>query len=350
MKIAILTRPGDCFPNIISQGLSDMLNQLGVEHKLFYDAIPLLMRLLPLGEKPKRWANSLHFRVYNKIKHLRQDKQLLEELRSYDLIILSECLPNALWKNYLAIEEFKRKVRVAVGSYSDGSMEIAPIHRRMVLDQDDADESRFDFNLFVSDIIELRKKDYPDNQRVIGLDLQYTGLSPRKREEFIAVVDFAQEGYEAYREQQLRVLNALGIKTIELEGRYPMSEIRNIYQQASGFFMAFPETFGLPIAECLASGTLILTPDSGWPMAWRLDKAPMPWGGGQLPDCFRVYKDDDELATLLTGIRKEYDLVETPKKVFQTFLQHYPRLYGGDKDALKEMLERFAAAKTKSTP
>ncbi len=82
---------------------------MGIEHKVFYDAIPFLMRLLPLSEKPKRWANSLHFRIYNKWKHRRQDRQLLQELTEYDVIILSECLPNDLWKNYLAIEEFKNK-------------------------------------------------------------------------------------------------------------------------------------------------------------------------------------------------------------------------------------------------
>lgn len=323
-----------------------MLRQLGIEHKLFHEAIPFLMRLLPFSEKPKRWSNSFHFRVYNKWKHRQQDKKLLTELSGYDLIILSECLPNALWRNYLAIEELKRRVGVPVGSYSDGSMEIAPIHKRMVLDADDADETRFDFNLFVSDIIELRKKDYPANQQVIGLDLQYTGLAPLKRKEFIAVVDFAQDGYAAYREQQLRVLQSLGIKTIVLEGRYPIHEIRAIYQQAAVFFMAFPETFGLPIGECLASGTMVLTPDSGWPMAWRLDENPMPWGDGSLPDCFGVYKSDEELAALLTRIRQDYDLEATPKAVFETYLKYYPRHYFGDKEGLHGALTRFASKTT----
>ena len=68
MRIAILTRPGACFPNIISMGLSNMLTRLRFEHKIFDNAIPFLMRLLPFSEQPKRWANNFHYRVYNKLK------------------------------------------------------------------------------------------------------------------------------------------------------------------------------------------------------------------------------------------------------------------------------------------
>ena len=341
MKVAILTRPGACFPNIISLGLSDMLNQLGVENRIFDEAIPFLMRLLPFSEKPKRWANNFHFRVYNKLKHRKQDNQLLNELKNYDLIILSECLPNAFWKNYLAIETLKARLNnKPIFSFTDAYIDNAPLHQKMWLDGDDYDASRFAINLCPSPVTEIRKKTSA-NWKAIGVNISISKLKPVIKKEFVAVVDFEQYGYEPYREQQLAVLKRLGIKTIELKGRYPFEEIRKIYQQAAVFFLAFPETFGLPIAENLASGTCIFTPNSGWPMAWRLDENPMPWGTGQLPDCFKVYQNEEELEKQLLLLKQQFDGEKTPLQVFDTFIKHYSNFYYGDVNSLKEVLLQY---------
>jgi hypothetical protein len=341
MRVAILTRPGACFPNLISLGLSDMLRQLEIEHKIFDDAIPFLMRLLPFSEQPKRWANNFHFRVYNKLKYRKQDNQLLSELKKFDLIILSECLPNAFWKNYLAIETLKTKLNSKpIFSYTDAFIKNAPLHQKMWFDGDDYGADRFNVNLCPSPVTEIRNKPSA-NWKAIGVNISISGLKPIIKKEFIAVVDFAQKGYELYREQQLVVLSKLGIKTIVLEGRYPIEEIRKIYQQASVFFLAFPETFGLPIAECLASGTCIFTPNSGWPMAWRLDEKPMPWGTGSLPNCFKVYQNEEELEQQLLMLRQQFDGEKTPLQVFDTFIKHYSDFYYGNLDALKEILLQY---------
>lgn len=337
VKVAICTRTGDCFPNIISRGLSDLLNQLRIEHKVFDNSIPFLMRLLPLNEKPTRWHNSFHYRVYNKLKYHKQDRQLLQQLKKFDIIILSECLPNAFWKNYLAIETLKEKLNKPVLSYTDAYIENAPLHRKLWLGANDNGAERFAKNLCPSPVTELKSKEN-DNWKAIGVNISVSGLKPVVKKEIIAVVDFAQKGYEAYREQQLSVLKKLGIKTIVLEGRYPIKQIREIYQQAAMFFLAFPETFGLPIAECLAGGAYIFTPQSGWPMAWRLDEQPMPWGPGKLADCFKVYANEDELVHQLVEIIQHYDKEKTPLKVFDSFMRHYPTFYYGDGQALKEVL------------
>jgi hypothetical protein len=341
MKVAILTRPGACFPNLISIGLSDMLRQLGIEHKIFDNAIPFLMRLLPFSEQPKRWANSFHFRVYNKLKNRKQDNQLLNELRTYDLVVLSECLPNAFWKNYLAIETLKEKLgNKPVFSYTDAYLNNAPLHQKLWLDGDDHREDRFNVNLCPSPVTEVRSK-LTDNWKAIGINISISNLKPIVKKEFVAVVDFAQKGYEAYREQQLAILSKLGIKTIVLEGRYPIDEIRKIYQEAAVFFLAFPETFGLPIAECLASGSYILTPNSGWPMAWRLDEKPMPWGPGKLADCFKVYNSDEDLEKLLIALRQQFNGETTPFQVFDTFIKYYPDFYYGNKNSLMGILQQY---------
>ncbi|HEY4875338.1 MAG TPA: hypothetical protein VIH86_07185 [Puia sp.] len=341
MKIAILSRPGDCFPNIISIGLSNMLTQLKKEHKIFYDAIPFLMRLLPLTEKPRHWSNSFQFRIRNKIKYYNHDKKFLKELKEYDIFILSECVPNAFWKNYLAIETFKKAVKnKPVLCYLDAYLENAPRHKKMLLDDKDAGISRYNFNLCPSPVTEITNADR-SNWSAIGIDLTKSDLSPVKKKEFIAVLDFSQPGYEVQRQQQQKALQKLNIKTIALEGRYKIEEIRKIYREASVFFLSFPETFGLPIAECLACGTKIFTPESGWPMSWRLNKNPESWANGELPDCFTVYDNEDDLVNQLQKMRDSYDLEKSPQLVFNTFINHYSTFYYGDVNALQVVLDKF---------
>ena len=105
--------------------------------------------------------------------------------------------------------------------------------------------------------------------------------------------------------------------------------------------MAFPETYGLPIGECLASGTRIITPNSSWPMAWRLNDQPMPWGPGDLPECFTVYQSEGELENQLLKLMQEFDGKKTPFQVFDTFIKHYPDFYYGNLDALKDILKQY---------
>jgi hypothetical protein len=258
-------------------------------------------------------------------------------LREYDAIILSECLPNAFWKNYLAIETLRKKLNKPVLSYTDAYLGNAPLHKQKWLKEDDNGADRYLVNLCPSPVTELRGVDN-ENWKAIGVNISLSGLKPVVKKEFVAVVDFAQKGYEGYREQQLSALKKLGIKTIVLEGRYPIEEIRKIYQQAAIFFLAFPETFGLPIAECLASGTFIFTPQSGWPMAWRMDENPLPWGPGRLPDCFKVYHDEADLERQLIALRNSYDNNKTPFEVFDCFIKHYSSFYYGDAAALKQVM------------
>jgi len=341
LKIAVFSRPGPCFPNVISQGLVDMLRDLQIESKIFYDSIPMLMRLLPLNKKPKRWYNNLQFRIRNKLVHYREDKKLIKELKKYDAIIISECYPNAFWRNYFAIEELKALFHGPVISYTESPLNAAPLNKERLLDKDDYGEDIYDFNLFVTDVMET-KISPNEKQAIAGNNLSHnTSLTITAKKEFTAVVDFAQPGYERYREQQLHTLVKMGIKTIVLEGRYPIEEIRNIYAQASVFFISFPETFGLPIAECLACGAYVFTPDSAWPMAWRLDEHPVSMAPGILPSCFRVYSNEADLENQLREIMNTYDPKNTPAVVFNTFLAHYRKFYYGDREALQSLLNKF---------
>lgn len=322
-------------------GLVNMLEQLGHHSKVFYQGIPFLMRLLPLTEKPKRWHNNLHFRIRNKLINYFNDKKLLKEISTFDCVIISECYCNGFWKNYFALEELKKRYKGKIISYTEGPIDSAPLNKKRHFDEDDHDEKIYDYNLFVTDVIETKTQINSETQAVVGVDLTPSGLKPKPKKEFIAIVDFAQNRYEEYRSQQIKMLEKLGIDTIILERRYAIEEIRALYQKASVFFMAFPETFGLPIAECLAAGTYIFTPNSGWPMAWRLDEKPIPGGVGKLPACFEVYDTDEDLAAKLLALKRNYNSDKTPIYVFDTFIKHYSKFYYGDTEALRMLLNKI---------
>ena len=72
MRIIIISRPGDCFPNIISKGLKEMIQKQGFEVEILYE-IPYLMRSLPLTEQPIRWEANFGFRIREKIKYFFHD-------------------------------------------------------------------------------------------------------------------------------------------------------------------------------------------------------------------------------------------------------------------------------------
>ena len=154
----------------------------------------------------------------------------------------------------------------------------------------------------------------------------------------IALIDFLQPGYERYREIQIRALDRAGIKYVLLEKPYTFQEIRNIYQQGAIFFIQFPEAFGVSILESLCCGCQIFTPESWWPMSWRLNAKPEIHGDGILPECFTVYNDEDQLNIELIAFKENYDLIETPKKIFDNFLAHYPDFYYGNNDEIERLL------------
>ena len=280
--------------------------------------------------------------------HYFADRKLMRTISKFDAIILSECYPNAFWKNYFAINELRNRFKGQIVSYTESPLDSAPVNRKKNMDEDDYDERLYDYNLFVTGLMEV-KTELKQNQAVIGVNLNDKRvLKPTKKEEFFALVDFAQPGYEAQRNQQLSMLNKLGIKYLVLEGRYPIEEIRKLYAKAAVFFLSFPETFGLPISECLACGTYVFTPDSAWPMSWRLDENPVSMGPGVLPDCFQVYNGEPDLENKLKNLMHTYDLKHTPEYVFNNFIKHYGRFYAGDPNALLNITKNISLSRSKN--
>lgn len=337
MRIAILTKDRNRSPKVLAKGLQQMLTDLNIESKIYFQ-LDMVKRMFPLSDilssKIKR------YKIVQKIRHLITDYKLINELKQYDTLIIVETIPNAFWKNHYYISALKKKTGKPVFLYEVYYLGNAPTIQKKLKDENHDGIEKYDGYLSVSELTEIKTEKHK-NWTPIGLNLKHAGLEPVKKEKFTALVDFPQPGYEKYREIQLKVLNELHIETIVLEGNYSISEIRELYKQTSVYFMQSFEAFGVPIAECLAYGAFVFTPSSAWPMSWRLDENPKIHREGKLPDIFKVYKDKSDLRNQLISLRENYDLENTPKKVFKQFILTYPHFYAGNLNNLENILSRM---------
>ena len=341
MKIAIISNLKPSFPGVLTEGLYNKLISIGYDVEKI-DALPFLMRSLPICEIPHRYKARLHYRVREKLKYFVQDCRFINKLKSFDLIIITECYANLFWKNYYYIEILKKKTSAKIVSYTDAPLDAAPLNKARWINKSDYSELRFDKNLFLTNKIEVY---YPniENQFTIGVFL--STIIPTQsivKKSFIAVVDFPQHGYEKYRDEQLEVLKLLGITTIVLNEPLPRKEIIDIYTKASVFFISSPETFGLAIAECLSLGTIIITPSSSWPMAWRLCSSNEFNKEEELVNgCFEVYSNRDELILLLNNFSTSINFNNIAEGVKNKFIAHYPAFYYGNEVELNSFLHEI---------
>ncbi|NDK56314.1 hypothetical protein [Pontibacter fetidus] len=337
MKVAIVTRNGNNSPKVLALSLQFMFSKLNVTADIL-EIFDTFARAFPLLSETRNKAK-LHFKLYEKVSNLLRDYRNFSKLGEYNLIVFCECTPNGFWRNYYNIEHLKKLYpEMPLAFYEVYYLGNAPTQIVKLTQNNDHSIERYDWHFAVSDVTEIKSN--PDNSwSKIGLDITYTGLSPVIKNEFIVIVDFEQSGYKKLRQAQLDLLHKLNIKYISLESRYEIQEIREIYKQGVILLLQSPEAFGLPIAECLATGCMVATPTSAWPMAWRKGENLQPGGEGELPDCFIVYKDIHGLENQLFRLKNNYDPVETPKNVFNTFYNHYPYFYEGDLDALSKSLK-----------
>jgi hypothetical protein len=333
LKIAILTREDYRSPRILAESLKFQLEQAGAEAKIFY-YISLLNRLVGYTQSKL----SFHFWLKKIISNYLFDKKQIRQLKNYDAIIISECTPNAFWRKLYNVEKLKNILQIPILIYEVYYLGNAPSQEAVLKQNKDALLQRFDGHLFVSPVTEIRQQNLY-NAYCIGLLAKSWDLKPLPKKELIALVDFSQPGYEAYREIQIGQLTKAGISFIVLEKSYSIEEIRDIYRRISIYFVQFPEAFGLPILECLCTGAQIFTPNSGWPMSWRLDEKPEVHGSGILPDCFTVYHSEDDLLHKLLAFKEIFSPSETPLQVFNEFVKTYPAFYAGDQSELNRFID-----------
>jgi glycosyltransferase involved in cell wall biosynthesis len=337
IKVAILTRPDFRSPRILAEALKHQVAEAGSEAKVFYD-IEVLGRLNSYSETGR--VSKFHFWLRKKIVNYFKDKRLIRDLKRFDAVVISECCPNGFWKRLYNVEKLKKILKVPVLFYEVYYLGNAPSQIKKLQQANEPLIERYDWHLAVSATTEIRGTP-GKGWSCIGLDLSFSGLKPIAKNKFIALVDFVQPGFEKYREEQLSVLSELGIEVVVLEGSYSLNEIRQLYKKACIFFIQTFEAFGLPIAECLACGVQIFTASSAWPMSWRLDANPQVHSESNLPEIFTVYNSREDLKNKIIQTKKDYVLSETPFKVFNSFIQHYPHFYYGNVREVKDVLQRI---------
>ncbi len=335
-RIAIITRPEPGSPRVLAECLHRAIGAAGRESQIFFKT-GALKRLLRHEEVKERcgWLTWTAF----KGAHWISDWFFFRSLRGFDALVVSDCIPLAFYKDSYSIERLKKRAAIPVMIYEVYYLGNAPTIVAELEQNGHSGIDRYDWHLAVSEVTEIRQTPgYPWSQ--VGLFLKGTGLQPNEKKALLAIVDFARPGHEAIRGAQIRALKELEIPYVSLERKYAISEIRALYQQATFYFMQSLEAFGVPIAECLSCGCLVFTPDSSWPMSWRLDQHPQVHGPGTLSPCFVVYRDREDLKAKLLEIKACYDGRTTPQEVFRTFLRDYPSFYEGNMEALEEILTK----------
>jgi hypothetical protein len=353
MHVVILSRSKNRSPLVLAQSLKSQLENCGCRVTLVGDADGLLRRILPLSELPIRWSNRLHYRIRQKLLNFFRDRKSINMMKTADAVILSECIPNAFWKNYYDIETLRK----LLGPIPIGFLEVfflrgAPVLRQRLEFDGDHLEDRYDFHLGVS-VISYVKHKPSNNEFAVGLALDaISGLNSTQRKEFHVLVDFVYPGNEDLLNHQCQVLKAHCIPFTVLQGEYSFEEIRKLYRQSAVLLIQHPESFGLPIAECLACGCMIMTPHSAWPMAFRIEESPTPvnenpvrtngelqdYGHGILPpELFRIFEGKQAFENSIVALRAEYDQDFTPQNTARTFRSIYPQFCVGDNQEVQRL-------------
>lgn len=199
---------------------------------------------------------------------------------------------------------------------------------------------RFDWYLPVGLTTEFPIPDQiPAIYNCIGMDVRSKDLYPEQKE-FIALVDFKREDQIENYQMIISVLMKLGIKFIQLEGRYTTSEIRKIYRRCSVYFICCRESFGLPIVELQLCGASIFVPDKKWCPAHylfsstnRTDVDTMYLGSN-----FICYENNPQILEqkLLEAIKKF-----NAKQSILNFINEYPEYYMINKKELYSFFEKI---------
>jgi len=336
LKIALVCGIENGSPKVLAHTLQQLILESGKEAKVFY-RVKALNRLLGAKKakySPLKW-------LLNKAYHFIGDRTFFSEIRKMDAVIICGWTPHSFYSSSFNVEAFKNRIHdVPVLYYAVQYLNNAPTIVSRLKEGDHALTERFDWHLSVSDVTEIRSVPQAP-WSLVGMYLKSAGLKPEPKKEFTALIDFPQPGNDAFMQYQMEVLDELDIKYIKLEGQYSVEEIREIYKSTSIYFIQSREAYGLPIAECLACGSYVMTAESSWPMSWRLDSHPEVHGPGTLPECFVVYDNKDDLKRKVEEIRSNYDLIRTPQKVFDVFLENYPHYYNGNIEGLNQVFEKL---------
>ncbi len=353
MKLAILANERNSFVKPMAEGLERMAAACGAEADVVYDGLSILSAPTEIDLSSGRRALGSSARL---IRNRRWLGDLVERVSECDAIVVIAEVPISFARAFFPnIEALRRRL-------PDMPMVNYDLHYLPTLDKwggamlrgekvelTRADfeflrrgsfgMERYDWYLMASVVSEVPMPSGPQPYSLIGIDIDDGTLFPDQRGEFTALVDFVQprKDYPRYRATQIEALERTCTPYTVLDGEYTIAEIRALYRKSGIFFLASKESFGFPICEIQACGSLVFTPRLHWPAAHWIKSALSSTEPGRLSPNFRVYDDDlDKLIDEINRARDEFD----PERVVRTFQEYHPQLYRGDRRALADFLSR----------
>ena len=333
---AILTTSETGFQPVLAESLATSLKYFGAKSAVMQGAA--------------RWLNnpsgnlSVKRRIADGIYRMNA-RRIVNRLKAFDAVIfvsniptaflnsyfndrwLRSCLPETpliLYQNYYLPTRGKWASYLKAGNVSLGIP--SPGHFGI---------ERYDWYLCTSTVSEDPFPRQPQRCSRIGLRLASPELFPQQQE-FRALVDFPRDAHKEEREIVTSTLSKLRIPATTLQGHYPRHKIREIYRNTSCYFVAHRESFGVPICELQACGSLVFTPYNDWcPSHWLKDDIHV-CGEGRLTENFRVYQNERSLLEeqLATAVR-DWE----PGIVRSRFLEEQAIFYWGDTTELARFVE-----------
>ena len=300
-----------------------MFDGIGVEARIFYHLGTIARMAGGHGSRPPRlWAE----RGY--------DAYGLERLRRYDVLIVCGYMRPAFFRGFFGIEALRERcpdkpIVLHTVSYLGNS----PDWQERIAAADGFGVSRYDWHLVVSPV---GKRVLPSGHpcQAVGINLEIPALFPGKKVEFTALLDHSRAGFEKERQQQLEALDGMKIPYVELNSPQSFASIYKIYRRTSIYFLAFLESFGIPICESQICGNYVFTPDKHWPQAHRQAGSFSRDGSIVLTENFRVYGDMKDLREKIAQARDSHN----PEQIFDNFVRNYPTYYHGDLAELKRFV------------
>jgi hypothetical protein len=305
-----------------------MFDRIGVEARIFYSLGTVVRMAGRAGSPPPRsWAE----RVFDQVG--------LARLAHYDVLILCGYMRPAFLKGYFGIEALRERfpdkpIVLHTVSYLGSS----PDWQKRISEADGFGISRFDWHLVVAPV---GKRLLPTAHpcQAVGINLEIPALFPEKKSGFTALLDHPREGFERERRLQVEALGDLKIPVVELGDPLSFAAIYKIYRATSIYFLAFLESFGIPICEAQLCGNLVFTPDPSWPQAHRQLEPFRRDGSVVLSENFLVYGDLRDLKSKISQARDGHD----PIRIQENFIKRYPHYYKGDLAQLKRFVESAEA-------
>jgi hypothetical protein len=334
MKIAILANRHNSYVKPQAEGLQRMLSRLGVASHVFYRGLRAV-RCSQRRSLARRAGEEALF------------SGLAVRLRRYDAVVVVMSVPFAFARDQLRERQLRWLLpRMPIVLYSNVFLATRGRYARWLLEGDASRGlvrgasrglERYDWYLAASVVSEFPPPlALSEMCSAIGLDLEDGSLSPAPKDEFLALIDFERPSEMKERAIQIAALEETKTPYVVLNGAYSIAEIRKVYRRCSLYFLAFRESFGLPICELQACGAYIFTPYAEWcPSHWMKPDLSVP-GPGRLSPNFVVYDGNkDRLVDAICRVRASYDA----QRVFETFLAHHPHFFRGDLDELRKFVE-----------